>query len=146
MKQFFNVYIHTKYYDIYYVQDQQQWIYFYNPDYYRTLSVRLYNFDGKAVTEEQPMVITWTEQVDANGVSVKIVSAYQQFDSYQEAQDYIDSQASGNYSIVGVSPFISPISLEAVPDFQLVHASEQGTSLSGVGFVPEIKIFAYVGQ
>jgi oligosaccharyl transferase (archaeosortase A-associated) len=146
MKQFFNVYIPTKYYDIYYVQDQQQWIYFYNPDYYRTLSVRLYNFDGKAVTEEQPMVITWTEQVDANGVSVKIVSAYQQFDSYQEAQDYIDSQASGNYSIVGVSPFISPISLEAVPDFQLVHASEQGTSLSGVGFVPEIKIFAYVGQ
>jgi hypothetical protein len=47
---------------------------------------------------------------------------------------------------VGISPLLSPIPLEAVPDFRLVHASEEGTSLQNVGFVPEVKIFEYTGQ
>jgi oligosaccharyl transferase (archaeosortase A-associated) len=138
----------VKYADIFYVPYQNGYspVQLYYPAYYNCLVVRLYNFDGKAITTVQATVVTYTETVDDNGVSYKVVSDYQQFDSYQEAQDYIDSQESGNYAIVGVSPFISPISLEAVPDFQLVHASEQGTSTSGVGFVPEVKIFEYVGQ
>jgi len=94
----------------------------------------------------KPMVITYTNQVDSKGTAYKLITANQQFDSYQAALDYINSQTSGNHAIVGVNPFVSPVGLDAVPDFQLVHSSEQGTSVSSVGFVPEVKIFQYTGQ
>jgi dolichyl-diphosphooligosaccharide--protein glycosyltransferase len=118
----------------------------YYPAYYNCLAVRLYNFDGKATTKVQATVVTYTETTSSNGVVVRLVTDYQQFDSYQEAQDYVDSQESGNHVIVGVSPFVSPIALEDVPDFQLIHASTQGTSMAQVGFVPSVKIFEYSGQ
>jgi asparagine N-glycosylation enzyme membrane subunit Stt3 len=138
----------VKYYDIFFVPYQGQYraAQLYYPAYYNSLAVRLYNFDGKAVTEGNPTVITYDETTDDQGTIYKVVSDVQQFDSYQEALDYIDSQESGNHVIVSVSPFVSPVPLEAVPDFQLVHVSEQGTSVTGAGFVPEVKIFEYIGQ
>jgi dolichyl-diphosphooligosaccharide--protein glycosyltransferase len=137
-----------KYYDVFYelYQGQYQAAQLYYPAYYDSLVVRLYNFDGKAVTESKPTVVTYTDNVDANGTSYKLVSNAQQFDSYQAALDYVNSQTSGKNVIVGVSPFVSPIPLEAVPDFQLVHSSEQGTSVASVGLVPEVKIFEYTGN
>jgi len=136
-----------KYYDVFYVelQGQLQGVQFYYPAYYQTLVVRLYNFNGEEVTDEKPVVITWVDRVDDRGTPFKEVTDYPQFDSYQEALDYLNSLGEGNHAIVGVSPFLSPVSLEAVPDFRLIHSSEQGTSMSGVGFVPEIKIFEYTG-
>jgi oligosaccharyl transferase (archaeosortase A-associated) len=135
----------AKYSDVFYIPYQGQYVaaQLYYLAYYNTLAVRLYNFDGKAV-EAKPTVVTYTENV-SEGTTYKLVSDYQQFDSYQEALDYINSQESGNHVIVGLNPFVSPVSLEAVADFELVHVSEQGTSMSGVGFVPEVKIFAYTG-
>jgi oligosaccharyl transferase (archaeosortase A-associated) len=137
-----------KYYNVYYVpyQNELRAAQFYTPDYYRTLAVRLYNFDGEAVTAVNPVVVTYTDQVDDQGTSYKQVTDAQQFESYQEALDYLNSQESGNHVIVGVSPFISPVPLEAVPDFRLVYSSVQGTSMSGVGLVPDVKIFEYTGQ
>ena len=137
-----------KYFDVYYVvsQNQLQPVQLYYPEYYQTLAVRLYNFNGKAVSAVKPLVITYTNQVDAKGTAYKLITASQQFDSYQAALDYLNSQTSGNYAIVGGNPFVSPIPLDAVPGFQLVHSSEQGTSIASVGFVPEVKIFQYTGQ
>jgi dolichyl-diphosphooligosaccharide--protein glycosyltransferase len=137
-----------KYFDIYYVVSQNQLVavQLYYPDYYRTQVVRLYNFDGKGVTTVKSTVITYTNQVDSKGTEYKLITDSQQFDSYQAAVDYSNNQTSGNHVIVGVNPFISPVALDAVPDFQLVHNSEQGTSMPSVGFVPEVKIFQYTGQ
>jgi oligosaccharyl transferase (archaeosortase A-associated) len=134
-----------KYYDIYYVpyQGQLQAVQFYHAAYYRTLAVRLYNFDGKAVTDVKPAVITYVDQVSDQGISYKQVTDAKEFTSYQEALDYLNSQESGNHLIVGVSPFVSPVPLEAVPDYQLIHSSEQGVSQQNVGFIPEVKIFEY---
>jgi oligosaccharyl transferase (archaeosortase A-associated) len=138
-----------KYFDVYFYavsQNQLQPVQLYYPEYYRTLAVRLYNFNGKATTTVKPLVITYTNQVDSKGTAYKLITDSQQFDSYQAALDYLNSQTSGNHAIVSVNPFVSPVALDAVPGFQLVHSSEQGTSVSSVGFVPEVKIFQYTGQ
>jgi oligosaccharyl transferase (archaeosortase A-associated) len=137
----------NNYYDVFYLaanEEKTQWVpaMFYYPEYYRCLYVRLYNFNGDAVTDEQPWVITYDTDEQGN----KFILEYSSFASYQEALDYVDSQESGNHAIIGSSPFISPVPLEAVPDFNLVYSSSQGTSLSGVGLVPEVKIFEYTGR
>jgi hypothetical protein len=138
----------TDYFEVFYVPftsgDTTQYaprMLFY-PDYYRSLYVRLYSFDGAAVTDINPLVITWVEE-EQNGQLFKRITAAEDFTDYQEALDYLAGLGEGNHTIIGVSPFVSPVPLDAAPGFELVHSSEQGTSVSGVGFVPEIKIFAY---
>lgn len=115
----------------------------YTPAYYRTLAVRLYNFSGKALTDVKAVVITWADKTDSQGTSYKEITDVKEFTNYQEALDYLNSQESGNYAIVGTSPFVSPVPLEAIPDFELIYSSEQGISLQSVGFMPEVKIFEY---
>ncbi len=136
-----------QYYDVFYVpyEGKLQPVQFFLPAYYQTLAVRLYNFDGKAVTDVRAAVITYVEKKE-QGITYKQVTGAKEFTSYQEARDYYDSLTSGNNLIVGVSPFISPVPLEAVPDFHLVYSSEQGISQQNVGLIPEVKIFEYTGR
>ncbi len=136
----------SKYYDVFYVlyEDTLQPVQFYFPAYYQSLVIRLYNFDGKAVTDVKAGVIGWVEK-EQQGIRYKQVIDAREFDSYEEAAAYVEEQESGNYAVVGTSAFISPVPLEAVTDFELVYSSEQGVSLQSVGFVPEVKIFEYTG-
>ena len=63
-------------------------------DYYRTLIVRLYNFDGKAVSEGKPTVLIYQmAQVNAD-LEVKRLVDYKEFTAYQDALNYIASQNS----------------------------------------------------
>jgi oligosaccharyl transferase (archaeosortase A-associated) len=137
----------TQYYDIFYVpyQGSLRAATFYKPAYYQTLVVRLYNFDAKAVTNVNATVITYDEKKQ-QGITYKQVTDAKQFTSYQDALDYLGSLKSGNNIIIGVNPFVSPIPLEAVPDFRLIHSSEEGTTLQNAGFIPEVKIFEYTGR
>jgi hypothetical protein len=115
----------------------------YTPDFYRTLIVRLYSFDGKAVPDGKPYVITYTTQ--ARGTNIyKIVSKAEQYPTYQAAKNFIASQTSGNYDIVSTSPFVSPVPLDAVTDFKLVYSSDYTDSFSGNVTIPDIKVFQHV--
>jgi oligosaccharyl transferase (archaeosortase A-associated) len=139
----------SKYSDVFYVPYQQklvpvQVIY---PDYYRTLLVRLYNFDGRAVADGSPMVLSYQDKVDSSGKPYKQITDYQDFSSYQAAVDYVASaNATAKRVIVGKSPFISPIPLGTVPDYRLVHSSNFTVAQSDVGAVPEVKIFERISQ
>ena len=137
----------SKYFDIYYVpsEGQLQPVQFFYPAYYQSLVVRLYNFDGKAVTDIKAGVIAWVEE-EYQGTKYRQVTDAREFSSYEEAVAYVESQESGNYAVVGANPFVSPVPLEAVTDFELIYSSEQGLSFQSVGFVPEVKIFEYTGQ
>jgi oligosaccharyl transferase (archaeosortase A-associated) len=137
----------TQYYDIFYVQvqDKLQGVTFYKPAYYQTLAVRLFNFNAEAVTRVNPAVVTYEERKQG-GITYKLASDIKQFTSYREAQDFFDGLETDKKIIVGVNPFLSPIPLEAVPDFRLVHSSEEGTSMKNVGLVPDVKIFEYTGR
>ena len=114
----------------------------YSLDYYRTLIVRLYNFDGKAVAEGKPTVITYEMATTTSGVQVKLITDSKDFNSYQEAVDYIASQDSTkSYEIVGSDPLVSPIALEALDNYTEIYTSAISTNATH-----PVKIFEYTGD
>jgi len=119
---------------------------FYYPAYYRTTLVKLYNFNGDAVTDESPLVITYENKVDRAGNRYRQVTEINEYDSYQEALNHVESEGPDNHIIVGVNPLVSPVPLEAMQDFKLVYSSESGISNQEVGMIPEVKILEYLGD
>jgi dolichyl-diphosphooligosaccharide--protein glycosyltransferase len=135
-----------KFYDVYYLpQDStlKPVILFY-PEYYRSLLIRLYNFDGSQVTPQSSVVISYQEKVSRDGTPYKEITGVQSFSSYEEAEAYIASQESTNYRIVSNNPFVSPVPLEALEHYKLVYSSQGTTTQPGGGSIPEVKIFEYV--
>ena len=118
----------------------------YSPDYYRSMAVRLYGFDGKAQTPEKVLVVSYTtsNNLDSTGRLYKILNGAKQFDTYQEAVAYSANQTSGNYKLVGVNPLKSIVPLEALEHYKLIHGSESTINVQDVGAVPQVKIFEYV--
>jgi asparagine N-glycosylation enzyme membrane subunit Stt3 len=111
-------------------------------DYYRTMIVRLYNFEGKAVTKTKATVIIYQIVQTSNGAQVKMITDSKDFDTYQEAQDYIATQDSTKlYDIVGTDPFTSPITLDALDDYSLIY-----TAATSDNDTQPVKILEYIGD
>jgi oligosaccharyl transferase (archaeosortase A-associated) len=133
------------FYEVYYLPTEEggQLIPLYYPAYYQSIVVRLYNFDGKAVTSTQPIVISYQEE-EYGGEKYKEITSGQYFSSYEDAQAYVAAQTSGNYEIVGENPFISIMPLEELDNYELVYQSEATTTTAGQT-LPSIKIFKHLG-
>jgi oligosaccharyl transferase (archaeosortase A-associated) len=129
------------FYEVYYLPTEEggQWIALYYPIFYNSIAVRLYNFDGKAVTSTQPIVISYEEK-EYRGEEYKEITWGQYFFSYEDAQAYIAAQTTGNYRIVGEDPFSSPVPLEELKSYEFVYESAATTSTTTV------KIFKYLGS
>ena len=136
----------TDFFDIYLNPQQNRLVpvQLFHPGYYRSLSTRLYNFDGKAVTPDNSTVISYQERADKGGTLYKVITGVEKFDSYEEAEAHISSQKSGNYKIVGDNPFASPVPLEALKHYKLIHGSRESVAKPGGGSIPGVKIFEYV--
>jgi oligosaccharyl transferase (archaeosortase A-associated) len=130
----------SEFFEIYYTQQGEQKLYIY-PEYYRAFSTRLYSFDGQAVVEQKPLVISYIEQKDRNGTPFRIVLSETEFATYQEAQAHIASQTEGNYVIVGNDVLISPVPLEALKHYRPVYNSEDMIAVSSTNQTAAIKIF-----
>lgn len=115
----------------------------YNREYYETLLVRLFNFDGQAVTDTKPIVLQYVDRVDGTGIEYREVTNVSTYNSYEEAVAYIESQDSGKFDIVGENPLVSPVPLEAVEGFELAYSSTQQAAIRSDAIVPEVKIFEY---
>lgn len=135
----------AEFFDVYWVQQENQMVamLLYYPEYYRSLSTRLYSFDGEAVTPESAVVISYQENVDKKGNLFNVVTTAEQFDSYEEAEAYLLSQESANYKIVGTDPFVSPVPLTALEHYKVIHGSDISIILPNGGAVPAVKIFEY---
>jgi oligosaccharyl transferase (archaeosortase A-associated) len=127
--------------------DPQQLFLLYNPAYYRSTVVRLYNFNGQAAapSENSTVVIPWSGESVYRGVEPEIVykniiGEPKVFSSYEDAQAYVAAQPSGNYGIVGYDPFITIVPLEELSSYKLVYPLEATTSTTAV------KIFEYLGS
>ena len=134
-----------KYYDVYYQKQNgalSAVILFY-PEYYRTVMVRLYNFDGKAVMESNVTALSYQDMKDASGQSYKQVNDYKTFKTYNEAQAYVAQQKTGQYKIGGVDPFVSPVSMEPLEAFKLEYGSGPTKPTPEGGTVPAVKVFKY---
>jgi len=130
-----------EFYEIYYQQteDGGQWGLLYYPAYYRSTVARLYNFDGKAVTPAESIVISYKENVGSEGEKYKEITGGWSFPTYEEAEAYVGNQTSGNYRIVSNDPFSSPVPLEELNSYERVYPSEATITKKTV------KIFEYLG-
>jgi len=149
-----------KFYDTYYLPQagKLKMVILLYPEYYRSLLIRLYNFDGREVIPKGSTVISYQEKVSGGGTPYKEITGSKSFSSYEEAEAYISSQKSGNYRIVSThlvsiddiafitDPFISPVPLEALKHYRLIHSSESSFKQPGGGGIPEVKIFEYVAD
>ncbi|MFC2010987.1 oligosaccharyl transferase, archaeosortase A system-associated [Chloroflexota bacterium] len=133
----------TEFFDIYYLPKENKTKPYVYPEYYRSLSTRLYHFDGKAVTPESTLVISYQDKVNREGIPYKEVISEKEFSSYEDAEAYLLSQESGNYRIVGTDPFVSPVPLEALEHYTLIHGSEDSLALTDELTLPAVKIFEY---
>ena len=120
-------------------------IYFY-PEYYRSLSTRLYNFDGKAIVPDSVTVISFEDAVDRSGISYRRVTSEELFTDHEEAESYISKQTTGTYRIVSPDPLVSPVPLEALEHYDLVYISSELTEHLGKDYIPTVKIFEYVSE
>jgi dolichyl-diphosphooligosaccharide--protein glycosyltransferase len=134
----------SDFYEVYYVptEDGGQWATLFYPAFYQSMAIRLYNFDGKGVTPatNSSIVISYEEKVATGGQKYKEITWGQAFSTYEDAQAYIASQTSGNYSIVSTSASTSPVPLEALANYERVYPTEATTTSAAV------KIFKYLGS
>ena len=134
------------FYDLYYLPQKGKLVpgMLFYPEYYRSFAVRLYNFDGSQVTPESTAVISYEVRINQDGKPYKEITSRKSFPSYEEAKAYIAGQESDNYKIVGIDPFISPVPLEALSHYKLIHSSDSSIWQLNIGIIPIIKIFEYV--
>ncbi len=115
---------------------------FFYPEYYRSLSTRLYNFDGKAVIPDSSLVISYQEKVSLEGKAFKQITSTKSFPSYEEATAYMSREGSANCVIVGTNPFVSPVPLAALEHYRLIHSSDSSTAVLAIS--QPVKTFEYV--
>jgi dolichyl-diphosphooligosaccharide--protein glycosyltransferase len=134
------------FYDVYYQSQDGRLkpvILFYS-EYYRSMVVRLYNFDGKRVVPRSTMVISYEERLSREGQPYKEITSVKSFPDYEQAEAYVAGQKSGNYRIVGSDPFASPVPLQALEHYKLVYSSKGSKMMPSGGLISEVKIFEYV--
>jgi asparagine N-glycosylation enzyme membrane subunit Stt3 len=117
----------------------------YDLAYYKLLSVRLFNFNGKESKSERPMVITWTDQTSSTGVKFRLVTDAQEYDSYQSALNYVAANPDKKLYIAGSSPFVNPIHIDAVTDYNLIFGSTEQLKVTDNTTMSTVKVFQYVG-
>jgi dolichyl-diphosphooligosaccharide--protein glycosyltransferase len=115
----------------------------YHPEYYRSLAVRLYNFDGAAVTPKSCQVISYEERMSVEG-KYKHLTSSQIFQSYEEALAFISAQPSGNYRIAGDNAFQCPVPLARVSGYRLAYSSDTKCQSADGTQMPEVKVFEYI--
>ena len=140
----------TDYFDLYLLPQEDGFLErpLYYPEYYRSLAVRLYNFNGEAVTPESVWVISYQETPDETGKLHKLITGAEQLSTYEEAEAYLLNQESSNQSsnlrIIGTNPMLSPVPLEALEHYQLIHSSNITVTFPDGMTAPEVKIFEYI--
>jgi hypothetical protein len=104
----------------------------------------LYNFNGEAVVPHNSTLVISYKDTTVLGKHHKEITSSQFFATYEEAQEYLESHPSLNYRIAGDSPFISPVPLEALKRYKLVHQSEPEVVEGEDGLISYVKIFEYL--
>jgi dolichyl-diphosphooligosaccharide--protein glycosyltransferase len=113
----------------------------YYPEYYQSMGSRLYNFGGQQVIpEDSTKVVAWVER-DGR----KEITNFKEFPTYEDAQEYLEGQASPSYRVVGNDPFDSPVPLEKLEHYQLVHHSDSWEAKRGGEILAYyVEIFEYM--
>src|SRR4030042_2396087 len=119
----------TEFFDVYYQiteQGEYQGGMLYYPEYSSSMCARLYSFGGEAWDPDEWVqtnadtkitVIAYVVRTDPEGNKYREITNVKQFDTYAKAKAFVD--ADPDYIIVGTSPYISPVPLDALEHFEL---------------------------
>ncbi len=142
----------SQFFEVYYqktAEGRLEPIQLYYPAYYQSICARLYNFEGQAVVpDNSTWVISYVERTDEQGNRYKEISDVandgKPFTTYEEAEAYLGNQTAPNYGMVGTDRFTSPVPLEELEHYKLVHQSDTVVRLSGNETIPYVQIFEYL--
>ena len=136
------------YFDTYYTENNGslEAVTLFYPEYYQTLAVRLYCFNGAAVTPNSTSVIKYDVQTDPEGTKYKVINNLYKFNTYDEAQAFVTAQKTGNFRIVSSDPFVSPVPLPALQDYSLVYQSPDSDGATYPKGPTPVKIFIFLGK
>jgi dolichyl-diphosphooligosaccharide--protein glycosyltransferase len=137
----------SKYYEIYYRSQNGKLspTLLYYPEYYKTMLVRLYCFDGKPYMPTETAVISWENRTGADGKPYKEITALKTSPSYEVAANFVAAQKTGNWRIVGKDPDVSPVPLEQAAGYKLAYGSSQKSKI-GTANMSQVKIFEYTAD
>jgi dolichyl-diphosphooligosaccharide--protein glycosyltransferase len=138
----------SQFYDVFYQStgtDTLQSVMLYYSSYYQSMCSRLYLFGGEewVPVPQQIFAVSWNERqltsMEGNTFTAKVISDEQSFSSYDSAKAFVDAHQ--DYRIVGESPLISPVPLEKLDHYKLIHQSP--TAVVTQGNISEVEIFEY---
>ncbi|MFA5374692.1 MAG: oligosaccharyl transferase, archaeosortase A system-associated [Dehalococcoidia bacterium] len=118
------------------------------PSYYQSMCARLYNFGTAAVVpNNSTFVVLFAEETDENGEKYKYIADVANdgsaFSNYEEAQQFLNDHP--GYTIVGLDPFSSPIPLEALTEYELIHSSPSIVTQRDNRNISYVEVFEYTG-
>jgi len=118
---------------------------YYYPEYYRSMTSRLYNFGGQAVVVHNSTFVISYDEATSLGITQRQITSTRSFTTYEEAQTYVEGQTDPNYRIVGMDPFTSPVPLQELEHYQMVHQSDpEVPTRKKADLIPYVKIFEYL--
>jgi dolichyl-diphosphooligosaccharide--protein glycosyltransferase len=139
------------FFETYYNETTYEPIEYYYPEYYHSMCSRLYNFGGAAVDSTETLVISWeerwiTDPGTGNRYQIKVVTGKTELAyglTYEEAKAY--EAAHPGHKVVGTSPWVSCIKLEALGHYELIYKSATAVVIWGDGTtLSYVEIFEYV--
>ena len=140
----------SQFFDVFYQSTQTgmfQPVMLYYPSYYQSMCSRLYLFGGEewVPVPKQIFAVSWNERqltsTGGNTFTVKVISDEQSFSTYDSAKAFVDAHP--DYRIVGNDPFVSPVPLEKLDHYKLIHQSPTIVVTQQRGNISEVEIFEY---
>ncbi len=116
----------------------EQDVYVFYPDYFRTLAIRLYLYQGRAPDAPRYWVGTFADTRESEGKR-RLVS-YEQFDSYDAALSAEAGTGGGmERRLISLSPLVTCVPLEALGEYRLIsHSGDQMTTGTNI---PSLLLF-----
>ena len=116
---------------------------FYFPEYFESMAIRLYLFEGKQAAESDVWVIQYIDQ-DLSGTQMRAITEARQFNSYEEALRYqrqlLEKPRVTTVRIASLDPAKSCVPVKPLAGFRLVHQA------GGDGTFQRVKLFEVVAQ
>jgi dolichyl-diphosphooligosaccharide--protein glycosyltransferase len=117
----------------------------YYPEFYRTMAVRLYAFDGQAVTPRNSTWVIATKERKAGRRIHQDLRFAKPFDSYEAAAQYLEQHKKEDpgLRIAGLDPRRSCVPLEPLRGFRLEFASRP-VPVAQQTVIETVKVFSHV--
>ena len=138
----------SQFFDVFYQSSQTgtlQAVILYYAEYYQSMCSRLYLFAGQEWIPQQTLAISWTERqltsTDGSTFTAKVISDQQSFSSYDSAKAFINTHPA--YRIVSSNPLSSPVPLEKLEHYKLIHQSPITVATQQTGNISQVEIFEY---